>query len=612
MLGLGNALTRSINFGKIGAVSIFNNAPAIGEEYEGGIVAAVNEYSGPQNANAVIDVVYPYLIQFESNSNYFDTDYIDAAISYVKSYQTITNGVVYDDWIPADGNRVEYWLDNIYNENTYTANSNKSVDYIAAVSPIYLDWHESHEPVNGSLPIDDYSGPTANTLSVYATNNLNVRYNPQQIFYQNNTVSLVLKRRIFTTLEYNEQIVIDNNSSTSGTQTKNIGNDLFSLSVNNLNQDSLNKEAESFGSNYNSLFVSTKNGVITCSIKFSLGNNPADVSQKYQEIPLVWRQANDLYAEFDIDSIFHLDPYGTYTSSSGVPINYFLRYLNEQSVRKKVQIRKVTSADFNNDGSYIVNNDIVYYLSNGSISEIFLSRVFELDVSDLSALPLLFSLIELGYQTFNSPSSLNSVYHSTSNVTFDEMIASGATLDDVHFSRGSSTSLPRGLWWSRFRISNLKFTSPRYIESDLIQSPPTLQNIVVPMIPEIGGLNISIGDELEDGGIFFRVSDFFASSLNPIFTPVGDKTMNVVGSVKYAVDTVPDLSNIDTNLLEVGDNVFVGLGGNSYQTVYTWDGADFNAVPSITNNTYNFRGSLYKRGDSNYFLLDSTDIINYE
>jgi hypothetical protein len=35
-------------------------------------------------------------------------------------------------------------------------------------------------------------------------------------------------------------------------------------------------------------------------------------------------------------------------------------------------------------------------------------------------------------------------------------------------------------------------------------------------------------------------------------------------------------------------------------------------VSASENDTYNFRGSMYKRGSTAFNLLDSTDIINYE
>lgn len=611
MLGLGNALTRSINFGLLGEASIFNNSPVVGSDYEGGVVLTVAEASGQEGFNAVVTVGYPYLMQFPTDVNgedvYRDKEYLNQGIQYIRNnFSYMKGGEVYNDWDVAVSAEVEIWLDNVYNPNVH------STDFFLGVSNQYLQDYDSLYNGTDRVTLTSFDA-SPNAFRVYHKSDyLTNYYNPTYDFLDNNPVYLIPVRRIQVDLEYDEQIEIVDNSSTSGTQAKNIGNGLFDLSINNFNEDSLNKKEESFSSNYNSLNISTKNGTLSFTIKFSLGNNPdpALVAQKLQDIPRVWRDLKSVYAEFNLSSLYHTDPFSFFTGGQPVSINYLIRYLDETTTSQKVQVRKANQNDFYGP-DYFINNDIVYYAPNFVISEIFVARVFELDISNLPALPLLFSLMELGYQKFYGSSEINSVYHDGSTVTLNEVLDSSSTIGDVHFSQGASTPLPKGLWWGRFKVEYLKFTSPQYIESDVINTPPTLQNILVPMIPNIGGTNISIGTELEDDQTFYRLSDFFASFLHPVLADE-TKTMNVVGSAKYAVADVASLDNIDTDTLEIGDNVFVGAGGNSYQTLYSWDGTDFNAVSASENDTYNFRGSMYKKGSSNYFLLDSTDIINYE
>lgn len=601
MLGLGNALTRSINFGKV-ATSIFNNAPSIGEEYEGGIVVSVNEYFGPQNANAVIDVVYPYLIQFESNSNYFDTDYIDAAISYVKSYKTIKNGVVYDGWIPADGNAVEYWLDNIYSENTYTANSNKSVDYIAAVSPIYLDWHESHDPVSGNLPIDDYSGPTANTLSVYATNNLNVRYNPQQIFYQNNTVSLVLKRRIFTTLEYNEQIPIQ---SAEGNSLKNIGSEFFDISTNDFNENTDNKGSES-ESPYNILNISTDNFKITCTIKFSLGSDILTYQDKLQEIPEPWRNLNtSVSAKFNLVNAGHLGFTTNLPPSFSSLISTPIRKATQNALQDDLPPPAVNSF-------HLLNNDIVFHINplTNEVYEIYKARVFEVDVTNYSFLPIFYSLVSLGFQKTSNPTSFDSVYHDGSDPTADEILNQQLTVGQAHASKGLASPLPLAVSWARYSIKDLRFTSKAYIESEQIETPASLQNIIVPLIS-----SAPYGQELINYNSWFNIQDYFSSAVGPSDDDDQSKSINVVSSVKYFFDSITEMNSFDIPSTAAGELAFIGPSGPngiSMNSLYEWSGSQWDLVSASEGDTYNLRGNMYrKKSTTGYERLISTDIINY-
>ena len=611
MLGLGNALTRSINYAGLGKGSVFTNAPQIGSFYEGGIVVSVTEYTG-EGGNAVIKIVYPHQIQFPiddtSDPVYNDKDYIDRAIEYVKNFSYIKDGEVYGDWEPAEGETIEYWLDNIYNPEIH------STDIFLAVPPIYVNQHNlyySGEPIITNLTYYSISD-TSDGFRLYHKDTLtNSYYRASQEFLINNPIAVVPYKKVVVELRYNEQIPLLDNASNNGTQVKNVGDDLFDLSINALNQESNNKQPETFNTNYNQMFVSTKNGIITCTIKIPLGNDPTKIPQNYQNIPLIWRNLSSvIYAKFELFSYFHINE----NNIQLFGFNNFLRLLSEVGTIMSVPIRKVTQNDLPLGTNYLLLNDVVYASINGQFSEAFVARVFEIDVSTLPAFPLYYSTLSLGFQKAFSPTAFDSIYHSGSTVTDTEIKASGATLKEVHFDQGTTTPLPRGLWWGRYKIRDLKFTSNAYIESEPIDSPPSLQNIIVPLFPTIGGLNIDIGSDLEDGTAvsFFKISDYFASSLNPLYVSDGNKTMTVVGSAKYAVANTTELNNIDPSLLNVDDKVFVGAGGNSYQSLYNWNGSSFDVVSASENDTYNFRGSMYKRESTSYILLDSTDIINYE
>lgn len=615
MLGLGNALTRSINYAGLGEGSVFANAPQIGSFYEGGIVVSVFEYTGAEG-NAVVDVVYPHQIQFPiddtSDPVYNDKDYIDRAIEHVKNFSYIKDGVVYDGWEPATQGALEYWLDNVYDPVIH------STDFFFSVPESYTDLHTANyagEPIITNSAYYDVALVSGGFAGYYKDTLATTFYQGNQEFLINNPIAVVPYKKVVVELRYNEQIPILDNASNSGTQAKNIGDGLFDLSISSLNQESDNKQPETFNTNYNQMFVSTKNGIITCTIKIPLGNDPTKIPQNYQNIPLIWRNLSSaIYANFSISSYFHIDE----DSVQPFGLLNLLRFLSDVAQDKSALVRKVTQEDFSSISqsniTYTVLNDIVYKFSSTSyqLEEAFIARVFEIDVSSLPAFPLYYSTLSLGFQKVSSPTSFDSIYHSTSVVTDTEMKASGATLKEVHFDQGVNTPLPRGLWWGRYKIRDLKFTSNAYIESEFIETPPSLQNIIVPLFPNI--LGIDVGDDLEVGSFstFFKISDYFSNLLNPIYNEGETKTMNVVGSVKYAVANTTELNNIDPSLLTVNDKVFVGAGGNSYQSLYNWNGSSFDVVSASENDTYNFRGSMYKRESTSYILLDSTDIINYD
>lgn len=605
MLGLGNALTRSINYGKIGEAAIFNNAPAIGSRQYGGIVLKVNPLSSPTaEANAEIIVAFPHPIQFPIGNNvYSDKQYLNYGIDYIQNtFSSIEDGEVYEDWTVASPVELELWLDTEYSPEKY------STDLFLAVNFDYLNSYDPQEKVS----VDLFQSTITSGFGLYHSSDYKTKkYNPPVDFFQNNPVYLLPVRKINVALETPSEIPLVDSGSTSGTQVKNINNPVFNISVNDFNNESLNKTEEQYERNYNDLYISTKNGVITCTIKFSLGNQANLFAQKYLELPQAWRSLTSMSANFNLHSLHHTDPSDSIASELFLfGINTFLSYFDQIKINRTVPIRKVNQGDFD-PNEYLLVNDIVYNIFDGQVVEGFVARVFEIDLSALPALPLLASVVKLGYQKTGNPTAFDSIYHDDSIVTIDEVVNPESTLNDIHFSQGASTPLPRGLWWGRFKISDLKFTSPAFIESQTIESPPTLQNIVVPMIPVIGGLNINVGDDLETSN-FFKLSDFFSSTLHPINVPSGNKTMTVIGSVKYAVPSESDLSTIDTELLESGDNVFVGDGGNFYDSIHSWDGSVFTEVSSSLNDTYNFRGSMYKKGATFYELLDSTDIINYE
>lgn len=613
MLGLGNALTRSVNYAGLGGGSIFTNAPQIGSFYEGGIVVSVSEYSG-EGGNAIIQIVYPHQIQFPiddtSDPVYNDKDYIDRAIEHIKNFSFIKDGEVYGGWEPATQASLEYWLDNVYDPEVH------STDIFLSVPEQYTDIHTANYAGSPIITNSTYyeAGTLGNSFAAYHKDTLTTTfYEASQEFLTKRQVALVPFKKLVVELRYDEQIPILDNASNSGTQAKNIGDGLFDLGISSLNEDSDNKQAETFNTNFNQMFVSTKNGMITCTIKIPLGNDPIKIVENYQTIPPIWRNlSSSIYANFSISSYFHINE----NNLQFFGYNNFLRFLSDVSQTKSVLVRKVTQQDFLSisqpNVTYAVVNDIVYKFNNSfQLEEAFIARVFEIDVSLLPAFPLYYSTLSLGFQKL-SPTAFDSIYHSTSAVTDTEMKASGATLKEVHFDQGINTPLPRGLWWGRYKIRDLKFTSNAYIESEAIPNPPSLQNIMVPLFPNI--LGIGVGDDLEVGSFstFFKISDYFSSLLNPIYNEGEAKTMNVVGSAKYAVANTTELNNIDPALLSAGDNVFVGAGGNSYQSLYSWDGSSFSVVSASENDTYNFRGSMYKWGPTSFNLQDATDIINYD
>jgi hypothetical protein len=63
--------------------------------------------------------------------------------------------------------------------------------------------------------------------------------------------------------------------------------------------------------------------------------------------------------------------------------------------------------------------------------------------------------------------------------------------------------LPNNRWWSVFRVRNVSFFTNARPESEVIERPTGMENIVVPMYPNVNyaGAIIDYGKDLDDNDL---------------------------------------------------------------------------------------------------------------
>ena len=627
MLGLGNALTRSINFGKIGAASIFNNAPATGSFYEGGYVVGVQQVDSA-DGNALIYVAYPTDVQYEITSNgeqiFVDTETISNAKTYIKdNLEILVEGSVYDDWEMPSFEDFEFILDYVKDSDFegWFLNKYKSGIY-AAPSVQYL-----------TASLDNVSVRLYDTRSMFD----GVYYVDNASTYSNN-VSVLAIKKVYVTLQVNEKInpaVLQTkpiDSSTAG------GNDFqFDISLSNINQNSFNISKDITDQNTNSLGVSVLNGHISVSLNKDFGAILANdlIQQKVFELPDPWRTlSQDIYAVFELfNAGVSDDEYDFSASTNTVPFNdedigFFdvsnftsdfgvIRQGGNNSVYCYAKVKKIDGQKDLGDSKiwiqpYSVIADVGDDFSNLNT---YISYYFEIDVT-----------------TFLVTRLLNDIINNTNFYDFSQEILSEgwyfsnytSSIYDAHVSLGGDFKIPTALWWSRFSIGNLRFVSNSMLPSDKIVTPPTLQNIIVPLVPEQLPYASDKGERLDNN--LFNIPDFLDSS-KVVFVEDGtiEGKGGQVGVIKRAFSTSAerDAYSSDPNAfppLEVGMYVAVSNqtetsitnGGTS--GVYSWNGSGWDKYTPSVNDYFNYKGYIYiykNEVTDVYSRFIDSDIITY-
>lgn len=627
MLGLGNALTRSINFGKVSEVqSIFNNAPATGSLYEGGYVVGVQQVDSV-DGNALVYVAYPTDIQYEITSNgeqiFVDTETISNAKTYIEdNLEILVEGSVYDDWEMPSFENFEFILDYVEGSNLrgWFLNKYKSGIY-AAPSDQYL-----------TAGLDNVSVHLYDARSMFD----GVYYIDNASTYPNN-VSVLAIRKVYVTLQVNEKI------NPAVLQTKPVdpstagGSDFqFDISLSNINQNSFNISKDITDQNTNSLGVSVLNGHISVSLNKDLGAILDDnlIQQKVFELPDPWKTlSQDVYAVFELFNAgvsddeydFSVSPPTLQFTDEDIGFFDVSNFTSDFGVIKEsdgtsfycyAKVKKIDDQkDLGSGKVFIPPYSVIADVDSNSNINTYISYYFEIDVTVFAVNKLLNDIIG------------NSNFYDF----FQEILSDGwyfsnytSSIYDAHVSLGGDFRIPTALWWSRFSIGNLRFVSDSMLPSDKIVTPPTLQNIIVPLVPEQLPYASDKGDRLDNN--LFNIPDFLDSN-KVVFVEDGtvEGKGGQVGVIKRAFSTSEerDAYSSDSNAfppLEVGMYVAVSNSTESSITnggtsgVYSWNGSGWDKYTPSLNDYFNYKGYIYiykSEVTDVYSRFIDSDIITY-
>lgn len=626
MLGLGNALTRSINFGKVGVASIFNNAPATGSLYEGGYVVGIQQVDNV-DGNALVYVAYPTDVQYEITSNgeqiFVDTETVANAKTYIEdNLEILVEGSVYDDWEVPSFEDFEFILDYVSNSNLegWFLNKYKSGIY-AAPDAQYLT-----------------AGTVGYDVRLYDTRTMfdGVYYRANVSEYQNN-VSVLAIRKVYVTLQVNEKIN-PNVLQTKGVDPSTAGNNdtQFDISLSNINQSSFNISGDITDQNTNRLGVSVLNGHISVSLNKNFGAvlSAGVIQQKVFDLPDPWRTlSQDVYAVFELynagvsndEYVFGLstntlqfsdEDLGLFDISSFTSDFGIIKITGDNSYYCYAKLKKIDAQkSLGSDKIWLSPYSVIVDNAAGSNLNTYLSYYFEIDVTQLGVQRLLNDIIsnENFYDFFVDIVSSGWYFSNASKSIYD-----------AHVSLGSNYEIPTGLWWSRFSIGNLRFVSDSMLPSDLIVTPPSLQNIIVPLVPEQLPYAVDKGERLDNN--FFNIPDFFdASKMVSTDESQPDTKGGSVGVIKMAFATSAERDAYSSGSnpfppLEVGMYVAVSNqtefsitnGGTS--GVYSWNGTGWDKYTPSVDDYFNYKGYIYVYKNpvtDLYSRFIDSDIITY-
>jgi len=608
MLGLGNALTRIIKFGKS---SIFNNAPSTGTYDYGGIVLGVEEYVGEEPGNAIVYIGYPTSIQYPNSSDpveYFD-NYLDFddGVEYVRQQlSSIQNGSVYDDWEPA-------------NEEEF----NKIIDFLSG---------SLNQSLFGSVYTKGFylafDNPISSNTAYYTGNMFNGEYYIASREVQNTNPFMFFPiRKQILSLQYNQNINLSD-VSLKPVPPEALGNSDLDLnyqsSVEYINDDSLSVKKPDL-SPFNFTGVSTKNGIATFTIVGPpMGSDSSQYASKKASLSPPWNSiTGDIYAIFYLK----LDYYGnssfnffqsTYDVIQSLPI----ASLNERGfydtsefvgdygvIEPEVKpsrdtylcyakVKEVVFDDVQNsiDGSTkLVDNDgntfpksVIVELSNGNIIGANVCYKFDFDLTVFSFSPLLFSLSnDLGYNKFY----IDGITDLISNNNLD------ASIYDIHINTTSGEKLPKSNWWMKCKIGLLRFVSASYLPSELVITPENLQNVYVPLFP---GNSQAFPDK---GERFINNYEFSISKYMDKVQIANDDTLSKTAQPVFTEYVYSSLSSLNASTIHSsGDYAFVNTSGQTKPSffensgdngLYLYNGTQW-TKQSFSNGQYvNYSGSLY-------------------
>lgn len=500
MLGLGNALTRSINFGLVGEGIQFSNYPQLGDLGQVGIISqvVVDEATGI----ATIWEVLPMSILIPSGNESYYSDTVTNAYNYVYTdFKYIKSGEVYENFTLCDSavanGFYSYWRDNQdkFDDGFYVFPSSSSrflTDLILA----------------GGTPVGDNTVESYSATNIVNTENM-FSVDGQVTYYSVNSIDTSEKFHVLAARSYELQLqykgALDIEPVALTTKAvEDIDNDRYEYQRGEINQQANSitgyvPEVLHDITGNTALIAQARNHQILFNVTLDLpvADDIADLFlNKLPEVAQPWWNSNEqIYMKCTV----------AHAGQSDYTFNQ-LNYIKQGDVSDVVMdfvlpMRKVKSADINNTISqYALLQDGL--LAKPPLYKI--SWVAELDVRQMSSLPFVV--------TPSGSSSLPIGPEYFDNITLEQRLAALAnqSIGEWHYDKGFNTVLPNNRWWSVFRVRNVSFFTNARPESEVIERPTGMENIVVPMYPNVNyaGAIIDYGKDLDDGDLQWTFKEY--------------------------------------------------------------------------------------------------------
>ena len=164
----------------------------------------------------------------------------------------------------------------------------------------------------------------------------------------------------------------------------------------------------------------------------------------------------------------------------------------------------------------------------------------------------------------------------------------------------------------------MRFVSDSYLPSDIIITPPNLQNIYVPIFPSDSVVFPNLGERFDSSSIF-NISDYMdkvkATSISGV-----SETSTLTAFVEYKYDSLSDLNN--STIHSSGDYAFVDTPPTQYlpasisnsgdDGLYVYNGASWSKSSTSNGHYINFSGTLYVYSSSTsaYSRFTDSDLFN--
>lgn len=511
MLGLGNALTRSINFGKVGESTPFSNYPQLGSFGQAGIVSYVSV--DEQTSLATVWEVLPIPIEIPEGENFFYTDTLANAYNYVyKDFEYIKDGVVYDDFTIADTQIIDgffdYWRDNQskFDRGFYIAINQAS--RVLSDSVLIGGGSVTNQDIAEFQNSEIYHTGTvfskSNQITYYSSSNLN----PSDKFH------VLAARSYQTQMLFEEKLSLDP-VTIQPKAVEDIENDRYEYVRSDIkfsSDSALDYQPEplhNFSSN-TSVTVEPRNHQLffTFTVDVGFAESVQDlVLNKLPNVAKPWYNASEqIYMKCTVAHAGHSD-----FTFSQLENNF-----SNNSVAKSVEnfvvpLRKVTFNDINTsaEGLRYVHFGIDGVIAKNQNNNFYykVCWVGEVDVRTMSSKPFVFSgqLTGIPSDKFNG-------------LTLEErfLANSDQSIGEWHYDKGFDTPIPRDRWWSVFRVRNVSLYTNARPESDTIEIPADAQSVIVPMFPEvnIAGSVIEYGTDIDKDLPLYTFKEYMLASLN--------------------------------------------------------------------------------------------------